>query len=211
MKLFSMTLAAALLLGGTAHAGVTVSNTIYDKYDASGSTRTFNVTTHGTVTDVNVMIDIAKCDDPGTDPATHTVCVNRGTSFDNEMWFNLVDPNGAIVTLIGTGTFISTSDGNDGRIKIVFDDQSLNHLGATSQAGTFRPVGNLATFNGIDMFGTWTLQFGDATRSDPLEFFGARLDINGGGPVDVPEPASVAIMGLGLLGLGAARRARRKA
>jgi hypothetical protein len=51
---------------------------------------------------------------------------------------------------------------------------------------------------------------GDAGYGDPLEYFGARLEVVSGGPVDVAEPGVVVIMGAGLLAMGVVTGARKR-
>jgi len=58
--------------------------------------------------------------------------------------------------------------------------------------------------NPFTMAGTWVLGMGDAVAFDPLSFFSATLSVNA-----VSEPASLGLVGLSLLGLGAVARRRK--
>jgi hypothetical protein len=206
------TLAAALLLSGAAaQASVVATDTGYGNYDGISGIRTLNVTQRGTIQDLNITVDFSKCDDPPIGPGG-TTCVGVATSFNNEIVFRLISPDGRIVNLVDAGTYSGSRPGA-GRVSVTFDDEAATPVGGGVMEGSFQPVGSLADFDGIDMFGAWKLYIQDTRRGDPLEYFASSLDITfaggGTGPAPVPEPASLALLGLGLLGIGAARRRAR--
>jgi hypothetical protein len=197
-------LAAAFGLAGAAHAStISVTDATYAKIDNATATRTLSVGTHGTISDVNITIDFSKCDDPAIGP-DGVVCIGIGRAYPGEIAFQLSGPNGQGVDLVQQGTYSLGA----GRVTVTFDDQAANPVGPVLMSGTYRPVGSLAAFNRMDMFGNWQLSLRDARSGDPLEYFSSQLEISSNG-TSVPEPGSVAILSLGLLGLGAARGRKR--
>jgi hypothetical protein len=192
--------------GATAQASVIATNSTYGAFDGGvAGTRTLSVGQHGAIADVNITIQFAKCDDPKIGPSG-TACIGTGDAYENEIRFALTNASGQTVSLVPAGTF--GHGAGIGRVSVTFDDEAASALGGRVSAGTFRPSGLLSAFDGLDMFGDWLLTIQDTNSSDPLEFFSASLEITGPS-ADVPEPASLAILGMGLLGIGCARRRAR--
>jgi hypothetical protein len=201
---------ASVLLGAAcvvAQAGVIATDATPGGFDADSGVRILRITEHGIVGNLTLSIDFAKCNDPGV--GDDGQCIDNTGSFDNEIYFRLSSPDGATISLVDPWTYGGSSVGA-GRVTVRFDDAADWQVGSRDfnngnvTAGSFRPIEAVAGLTGRDMFGDWTLLVGDAGYGDPLQYFGARMEVGSSGPVDVAEPGMVAVMGAGLLAMGAA-------
>lgn len=179
-------LAMAAGIGSTAHSAVVMSTNVPVAIpDLQTVSSTLNVTSHLIISDVNALLT----------NLTHT--------FDSDLRITLTAPNAAAVVLSGQ----RGGSGNN-FIGTVFDDQAATAIsaGAAPFTGSFRPDQALSTFNGIDAFGIWTLTVADIVSLDSGSINAWGLDLNGRQVGELPEPGSLALLSLALLGLGLARR-----
>lgn len=217
-KAWGKTVAAILLgamsaLGAAAQAGVIATDATPGWFDGDSDVRILRITEHGIAGALTISVDFAKCNDPGVGEDGR--CIDNTGSFDNEIYLRLSSPAGVTVSLVEPWTYAGSSVGA-GRVTVRFDDAAAWWVGSTDinggnvAAGSFRPIEALAGLSGGDMFGDWVLEVGDAGYGDPLQYFGATLEVASDGPVDVAEPGVLAVFGVGLFGLGAVLRRRRK-
>ncbi len=118
---------------------------------------TLTVPDSGLVTDVNVL---------GLN-GTHT--------YINDLIFTLISPINAQTILMNRAC------GSQDNFNINFDDESPNAAGTwpcpPTNGGTYRPAGSLATFDGSQLQGTWTLKVQDVYTNDGGSLNGWQLQI----------------------------------
>ena len=148
---------------------------------------------------MNLRIDFTKCDDPIEPDGT---CSGGGRAFWDDIIFTLTSPAGTTVDIVLEDTYDSRSDSGD-RVVVDFDDSAATQVGGDMfVSGAFRPVGFLSDLVGENPTGIWTLFFADASSPDPLSLNAWELTVT-----TVPEPNTALLVALGLVALGALRRA----
>lgn len=209
MKVKSMLVAAAAAIAvgavSLANAAVitiassNVPKSIPDNQPA-GITSTLNFSGIGNITDVNLILG----------SVVHTSVPDLHI----ELW----SPSGLHVTLIKAFTENGILVGlgtPDNFTNTVLDDQAPTNLrnGAQPYTGSFNvdhaSVGAapLSAFNGLNATGIWTLFISDLATADVGTLQAWSLQITGNATA-VAEPVSMALLGVGLLGLAAVRRRR---
>lgn len=205
--LTSLAVASALLFSAQAAsaAPLTISEA-FSPVKVVDDTHTFNVGTSGTITDVNITIDLTKCDGS---ISSSGACLTGGYSYNYDIVFDLISPDGTTVSLIAGDTFSGQTPG--ARVSITFDDAAATLVGGSVlSTGSFQPIGSLARLIGEEMAGIWSIHYRDTAGADSLSFNGYSITFNSS-PSQVPLPAGVGLLAMGLMGLGAAAKRRRKA
>ena len=216
-------LALCALTGVAQAAPLVASDSTFERFDESRSTRNLVIGSSALVADVNVTIDFGKCDS-AVMSGSQTSCASNGEEFASETFFYLISPNGTRVDLVytysaeadgieqgstkGDGTYANSSNVG-GRHLVTFDDQAAAAVGPVMLDGSFRPEEPLSGFIGEQALGTWIFGVGDSVGADELGLFSVTLTINAGAVDAVPAPAPLGLLGLGLAAMLIGRRRAR--
>jgi subtilisin-like proprotein convertase family protein len=186
LKSLCLTVAAVFAIGMAAGAQAAVITTVaspnvpVDICDTCTVSSTLNFADHGRVLDVNALVDI-----------TH--------SWDADLVLSL--SHGGITVLLSNR---QGGSGGKNYTGTVFDDAAAISIAEgyayAPYTGSFRPQEALAAFVNQDVFGDWTLTVTDSEAGDAGTLDSWALT------AEVPEPASLALFGLGLAGFAARRR-----
>lgn len=205
----ALALVAGIALSASAHATVITaeSGAFSPVLTVDGASATTSLAISAApgerVSDVNVTIDFTKCDDPISNSGA---CQGAGGSFNEEIVFRLTSATGVMVDLVTGGTYSGSTPGQ--RVTVTFDDSASSPVGGTPVDGNFQPVGSLADFIGENPNAVWELFYQDLVGADPLSVNAWSLEITTSS-ASIPEPGILALLGIGLTGIGLRRRARR--
>lgn len=142
---------------------------------------------------VTISLEFAKIDNTSGSSSCDPLVTGSGTEWNDELYFWLTSPSGAMITLISTNTY--TFSGFGGRVTVTLDDSAGSLPSGIPTTATFLPREPLATFNGTAAQGTWVLTVGDNFGGDPLCFYSATLNLTVADPpptltpTNTPEPS----------------------
>lgn len=159
--------------------------------DTSTASSTINVPQSGAISDVNVVVDIAH-------------------SHSGDLQITLTHENsGSRITLLQwlNGPSFAFGCGSDG-IAAVFDDAAGAPMDSydcstdfeSPVTGVWRPTASLASFNGINMAGNWTLEVNDTIATDNGTLNAWALIFNSDAPAIDPDGGAGGGDGGGIVG-----------
>jgi len=187
---------------------------LYSIGDVSGSGSSLNQTIYdASPSGISSTLLVSGAD---TSLAGLSVTLNVSGGYNGDLYAYLLAPNGTLVMLLnrvgtGTGSAIQSAFGYStaGFNNVTLDDTATGgNIHTVQNPGSLPTVsytpdgGSLASFNGVNPNGTWTLFFADESAGNTSTLNGWSLDITA-----VPEPINVALafFGAGFIGVGAVR------
>lgn len=189
-------LAVSFIVAGNAFAlPFNYSGSPYQDIDQDALYLYIDVPDTGIISDMNVSLIISK-------------------PYVDDMSIRLFRNDSKLIDFIFLGSNYKGSTGGtlESYINATFDDQASEAYPRTGQLdfnyGIFKPYAPLSVFNGTELSGRWYLIIRDmVVPGDGNDLFAWRIS---GTTTDVPEPATVLLLGLGLLGVAGIRRKIKK-
>ena len=187
--------AAPFLYDGPSHSSI--------DEESPGVTVTLNITDHFTIADLDASFRIAESEEEG-----------------HEQFWNYASNVDIYLEHMGTQVLLfEASDDAETYFDVTFDDESGNGFAPRGDnlLGTYRPDNPLSAFDGQDIFGEWNVTFidrinpQDDTHLISWSLFADSDPLGGGaGGEPIPEPGTLALLGLGAAAAGLAKRRRQK-
>ncbi len=127
---------------------------------------------------VVASVGFAKIDDAGVGVGRcNPILDGPGSVFNTQASQTLTSPAATVVNLFTPGTYTGTIT-HGGTVLVNFDQTAGSVVGGVApQSGTFRPTGNLNSYDGQNPAGNWTLTLSDNAVNDPHCFSSLSLTI----------------------------------
>ena len=215
LVLASALAASAATIGPLAGSGFAIPDN-----DPTGATSVINNPTGGAITDVTVAINFG---DAKTSTSGHTWIGDMIVTLE------FGGATGTLFHRVGSSTGTGSGDSSDALGLYTFNDSftgdlwaaAVGIIGGDVPAGNYFPVACCAAFGdpaipsnlnssfaGLDAAGAWTLRISDSAGGDTGGIVGWELTIETSDATAVPEPGTITLLGLGLLGLAVAGKRR---